>query len=201
MAAFDPGAYFPHSLRAGWLGPEMSSDLLDYAQASKDRFVPAAVRKNGLPVIDPGKRISFTLRDLGPFSAALQSKAMALAPELCIRFGNGGFAPEFVELELAAHGDGAFYGKHQDTLTGATGLSTRRQITMVYYLFRQPKRFTGGQLRYHSIGGAAFQDFEPEHDLLLAFPSIAPHSVQRVNCPGAPFADWRFAVNIWIHGL
>jgi Rps23 Pro-64 3,4-dihydroxylase Tpa1-like proline 4-hydroxylase len=103
-------------------------------------------------------------------------------------------------LELVAHGDGAVFKTHKDTATGVVTGRSPRQISMVYYLHSRPKRFTGGQLRYYAIGQNAFIDIEPGHDVLLAFPSIAPHSVERVACPGVPFADWRFAVNIWLHG-
>ena len=71
---------------------------------------------------------------------------------------------------------------------------------MIVYLFRRPRRFIGGQLRYFALGGSAHIDIEPEHNLLLTFPSIAPHAVQPVSCPGIPFRDWRFAVNMWVHG-
>jgi Rps23 Pro-64 3,4-dihydroxylase Tpa1-like proline 4-hydroxylase len=189
-----------HSLFDGWLGPEMSSALLAYAQSNESRFFISPVRNYDVIMRDFDKRISMMLRDLGPFADPLRSRAVALAPGLCALFGAERFVPTSVELELIAHGDGAFFFPHRDTETGPTVCSAVRRLTLVYYLCSQPQRFTGGQLRLYSALGGSFLDIEPAHDRLLAFPSMAPHSVERVCCPGVPFADWRFAVNIWLHG-
>jgi Rps23 Pro-64 3,4-dihydroxylase Tpa1-like proline 4-hydroxylase len=52
----------------------------------------------------------------------------------------------------------------------------------------------------YALGGGGARDILPDHNLLVAFPSIAPHSVDMVSCPRGAFADRRFAINIWIHG-
>jgi len=189
-----------HALFEGWLGPDMSSALLAYARSNESRFFISPVRHYGEITTDFDIRISMMLQDLGPFADPLRSRALAMAPDLCARFGAEVFVPTHVELELIAHGDGAFFYPHRDTQTGPTAPAARRRLTLVYYMFREPKRFSGGQLRLHSAKGGSFLDIEPAHDRLLAFPSMAPHSVERVSCPGVPFADWRFAVNIWLHG-
>jgi Rps23 Pro-64 3,4-dihydroxylase Tpa1-like proline 4-hydroxylase len=189
-----------HAVFEGWLGPEMSSALLAYARANESRFFISPIRKYDEITLDFDKRISMMLKDLGPFADPLRSRAVAMAPQLCARFGAEDFAPKHVELELIAHGDGAFFFPHRDTQSGPSVPSAVRRLTLVYYLCSQPKRFTGGQLRLYSAHGGSVLDIEPAHDRLLAFPSMAPHSVERVYCPGVPFADWRFAVNIWLHG-
>ena len=189
-----------HALFEGWLGPEMSLALLAYARFNESRFFVSPIRNYGEIKRDDDKRISRMLKDLGPFADPLRSRALAVAPELCARFGAEGFSPTHVEFELIAHGDGAFFATHRDTDTGPTASSTPRRLTLVYYLCSLPKRFSGGQLRLYSATGGSVLDIEPAHDRLLAFPSMLPHSVQRVSCPGVPFADWRFAVNIWLHG-
>jgi Rps23 Pro-64 3,4-dihydroxylase Tpa1-like proline 4-hydroxylase len=104
-----------------------------------------------------------------------------------------------VELELVAHGDGAFYRRHIDTQT-ATERSHIRVLSGVYYFHRQPKRFTGGALRLYAIGDPQrFTDIEPTHNTLVVFPAWAPHEVQPVRCPSGQFMDSRFAINCWLH--
>jgi SM-20-related protein len=73
-------------------------------------------------------------------------------------------------------------------------------MTMVYYLHRQPRIFTGGRLRLFDLGGEQSIWIEPMHDSLLVFPSSARHEVETISCPGGAFADSRFAVNIWLCG-
>jgi Rps23 Pro-64 3,4-dihydroxylase Tpa1-like proline 4-hydroxylase len=106
------------------------------------------------------------------------------------------------EMELTAHNDGAFFGKHIDTFTGAGGLPAQRMVTCVYYFFAQPKRFSGGALRLYPLldasDSARFLDIEPVNDGLICFPSFAPHAVQPIACPSGSFVDSRFAINNWI---
>ena len=86
-----------------------------------------------------------------------------------------------------------------------------RLLSAVYYFHREPKRFTGGQLRLHRstpdddpsdpepIRNPADQiDIEPKRNSLLVFPSWASHEVLPVDCPSSRFEDHRFAVNIWL---
>ena len=119
--------------------------------------------------------------------------------------GVGTFEPEGVELELIAHGDGAFYSRHIDTFTGeASNANAGRQrlVSAVFYAYRQPKGFSGGALRLYSLRRDDtlddFIDIAPMHNCLVVFPSWVPHSVELVSCPSGNFADSRFAVNAWL---
>lgn len=192
--------FLPYRLVPNWLDAGTADELLRFAARNEASFERSEIRRKDHAPGYSDDRISQVTSDLGGFAAMLRARALETAPMLMQAFGTGLFTPESVEIELAAHGDGALFKPHTDTATGASTARSPRQISMVYYLHSQPKRFTGGQLRYYAMGQSAFIDIEPGHGLLLAFPSIAPHAVQRVFCPGVPFADWRFAVNIWVHG-
>jgi SM-20-related protein len=61
------------------------------------------------------------------------------------------FSPIF-ELELVAHGDGAFFARHMDTLN-----HHHRIISAVYYFQALPKAFCGGVLRLHSLAASGDQ--------------------------------------------
>ena len=199
-----PANPVPHRLFPSWLGSEHAAGLLSYAAAEEARFEPAGIdgtdhgegRK-----IDPSFRRSLRLRDLGPFSRLLRDRALVLQGELETAFGMGHTSKKEAEIELVAHGDGAFYRSHIDTFTGdgITDLANRR-LSLVYYLHNRPRRFTGGNLRLFAPGSLQATAIEPMHDTLLAFPSFLPHEVEPVSCPGGSFIEGRFAVNIWLRG-
>ena len=110
------------------------------------------------------------------------------------------FDPARIELEMVAHGDGAFFLRHADTVIRRE-MTSYRAISAVYYFHRLPKSFSGGVLRLHSIGSkeGSFVDIEPTNDRLIFFPSWFPHEVTPVICPSGRFEDSRFSINCWIY--
>jgi len=140
---------------------------------------------------------------LGDLEDELRGRARETLSAMFQQFGAARFEPSKFELEMVAHGDEAFYGKHRDTnvLTGPK-FNNRRIISAVYYFHRVPKAFSGGTLRIYSFVGdqdtGAFIDVEPTNDTLVFFPSWFPHEVLPVVCPSGRFEDSRFAINCWI---
>ena len=187
------------------LPPGEHRALLDWTLANRDRFQPARV----LGGVDPSLRVAATLRDLGPLRSALEARLLEMLPEIFRRSRVRPFEPEYLELELAAHGDGAFFSPHTDIPMGQgrkpLGGDARgrhdRLLSAVYYYYREPKAFSGGALRLFRFGGAEGPDdrieVEPKQNSLLVFPSWARHEVMRVDCPSRAFEDYRFAVNAW----
>ena len=192
----------PHRLIAGWLGAEAAAGLFSYAVSQETNFKPTKVRREGEKGrIDPSIRRSHILRDLGPFDALLRDRAEALRPALEAAFGISPAPPGETEIEMVAHGDGHFYRAHIDTFTGDDATEgANRRLSLVYYLHRQPRAFSGGHLRLNGLGSGQSVSFAPVCDTLIAFPSFLPHEVEPVSCPGGSFADSRFSVNIWICG-
>jgi SM-20-related protein len=174
--------------------------LLEYAIANEHAFQPTKVGSQKRDA-DPAIRMSLAMRDLGPFKPILRSKMLALLPDLVAKLEVPRVTMPKLELELVAHGDGAFYKRHIDTKT-ASDRHMMRVLSGVYYFYTQPKAFTGGALRLYAVGDPAmttFVDIEPEHNTLLVFPSWARHEVMRVACPSQRFADSRFAISCWIY--
>lgn len=193
------GRFLPYHARPDWLPADMADALLDHAIAHEDRFRPGSIMHSGEIMVDETIRQVSVLDHLGPFHAAVTDAALAMKSELSTLFGMSAFTASQVEIEMAAHGDGAHFQQHVDTFVAAQARPNPRLLTLVLYLHRRPRRFSGGALRLHAVGGTATRDIAPDHNLLAAFPSIAPHSVQRLTCPGGAFADRRFAVNMWLH--
>jgi SM-20-related protein len=191
----------PYLVIGDFLEEDTVAGLLEFALGHEHSFVPTKVGRAGPEAIKPEIRVSLGMRDLGPFKAILKSKVLALVPDLVAKLKTPAVNTPQLELQLVAHGDGAFYKRHIDTHT-VPDRDSIRVLSGVYYFHSHPKAFTGGALRLYATGDpamATFVDIEPEHNTLLVFPSWIIHEVMPVSCPSHRFADSRFAINCWIY--
>jgi SM-20-related protein len=189
----------PHLRVPDFLDAQAHAALLDWTLANETRFVPAQLA-GGL--VKPEARRALVLRDLGPLAAALDARMRAEAPRWTAELRSTPFETSEVELELAAHNDGAHFTLHSDTYARDQVARGDRMLSAVYYFHRQPKGFEGGTLRLHRLNAApgdAGLDIAPDDNSLVVFPSWGPHEVMPVSCPSRAFADSRFAVNCWIY--
>ncbi len=188
---------------ANWLGTQVLQRLWDYTQAQRDHFAVSGIGRGENKKIDLTKRRSMMLRQLGDLEGELQARARDTLPAMFRQLGTTSFEPSKIELQIVAHGDGAFYTRHRDAnIFGSAALDNRRIISAVYYFHRIPKSFSGGLLRIYGFAGQTetetFVDIEPENDTLVFFPSWFPHEVLPVVCPSGRFEDSRFAINCWV---
>jgi SM-20-related protein len=194
----------PYRVYRGFLDSDMHAGMLAWAIENEAMFEPTKVGDDdGKP--DPSWRISLRVRDFGPMKAMLRQRVLDLVPALIRDLRVTPFEPSKVTLELVAHNDGAFFKRHIDTFVGDARRASNRVLSAVYYFRAEPKAFSGGALRLYPFGAredeSNFIDMEPEQNMLLAFPSWAPHEVLPVSCPTGRFSDSRFAVNFWVHRL
>jgi len=196
----------PYWCREAFLGNAMADDLLAHARGQGRNFTPSRIGSAETARLDPTHRLSQVTREIGPLAATFRGRIRKSVPAALDAIGMRDFAIGEIELEMAAHGDGAFFAPHVDTQL-ASSHSDRgpRVLSAVYYFHALPRRFSGGALRLHpfhpSPGLDGHIDIEPIHDRLIVFPSSARHEVRRVICPGIGFDDWRFAVNCWVRKL
>jgi Rps23 Pro-64 3,4-dihydroxylase Tpa1-like proline 4-hydroxylase len=200
-AASTPRLAPPYQVIRNFLDAETVAALLDFAVSNEAQYIPSTVYETGHM---PSVRISSVLPDFGRFEELLRTKVRSQIPALTIALRIPPFAESRIEIELVAHNDGAFYKPHIDTFTGPkTDLTAVRVISGVYYFHREPKAYSGGELRLYDFqrdeSEPPFVDFVPEPNMFLAFPSWARHEVRKVSCPTHRFADSRFAVNCWVH--
>jgi Rps23 Pro-64 3,4-dihydroxylase Tpa1-like proline 4-hydroxylase len=107
-----------------------------------------------------------------------------------------------IEMHVTASGDGDYFRRHRDTDRTGT-----RVVSFVYYFYRAPRRFSGGELRLRSrrAAGARLEKacrpvtLSPRLDSIIFFPSLTEHEVLRVRVPSRAFADGRFTITGWIH--
>jgi SM-20-related protein len=189
----------PHLVLHDFLDEDTVAGLLDYALSHQAEFAPARLRSKK---VDPSIRVSTSTRKLGRYHAILTNKILAMVPGVAARLQVTSVKAPDLEIELVAHGDGAFYKRHIDTGTGSYEHANHiRVLSGVYYFYAAPKAFSGGALRLHAMGGNKdrnFVDIEPVRNSLLIFPSWAPHEVMPVSCPSQRFIDSRFAINCWV---
>ena len=109
-----------------------------------------------------------------------------------------------VEAQITASIDGSFFGVHTDADRVKV---PKRYLTYVYYFNRQPKGFSGGELRIYDdvlrnnklARGDTFQTIEPLHNRLVLFWARTMHEVMPVRVASHAFADARFTVNGWVN--
>jgi SM-20-related protein len=181
----------------------MVERLLYFVQTQRNDLLPSGIWKGAQRrnEINLTIRRSWKIKYLGGFEDELQARARAALPEICRQLGSGRFEPSEFEVELVAHGDGAFFREHHDRVAHSS--LGGRVISAVYYFHRIPKSFSGGALRIYPLAGSrrskAFIEIEPVNDTLVFFPSWFPHEVLPVNCPSGQFEDSRFAINCWVY--
>jgi SM-20-related protein len=181
----------PYGLVRDWLGVEAVERLLSYAESRESLFEESKLSSG----LDRTRRISKRI-DLGDHKTEVRAKFEQLLPKVFETLSVKPFAPIF-ELELVAHGHGAFFARHFDSL-----IHRNRIISAVYYFHVLPKAFSGGVLRLHSLAASGeegtFVDISPGYDTLVFFPSMFSHEVLPVKSPSGEFLHSRFAINCWI---
>jgi Rps23 Pro-64 3,4-dihydroxylase Tpa1-like proline 4-hydroxylase len=188
----------PFRVRPEFLAPELVRDLLDFAIGRQADYQPTGVGPDVASSVKPAVRVSLGLQDLGSFEPLLAAAVRAAAPDLLAELGMPPIEISQIELQLVAHGDGAFYKRHIDTAT-VGDMRAPRILSGVLYFHREPKAFSGGALRLYAIGDEGrFVEVEPERNALVVFPSWAPHEVMPVSRSSSDFADSRFAINCWV---
>jgi SM-20-related protein len=191
----------PHLILRDVLDEPTLEAFLDYACAREADFTPSGFARRGDSFIDATVRKSLQLRGLGGFESLLRSLVYDRAGELMarLRMSPVEISTSF-DTQLVAHGDGAFFKRHIDTMTNDRSRRRVRVLSGVFYFHRRPRAFSGGELRLFDLADRdRFIDIEPTHNTLVLFPAWAPHEVRPVSCPSGRFADARFAVNCWIH--
>ncbi len=176
-------------------------DMLALALSEKDSFEPGTVQ--GEP--SPHRRNSVIMNFAdSAHGTLLTSRLLVWFPLIAKALKEPLFPLKTVESQLTAANDGDYYKPHLDT-DGKT--PDFRVIACVYYFFREPKGFTGGDLRlYDSIetGGEicqadSFQDIRPASNRLVAFTCETFHELLATRCPSKDIEDSRFAVTAWFH--
>ena len=173
--------------------------LMETVFAAESRFVPSAVSDSKADY-----RQSFVLQPPDELVRMVTGKIRAAMPEVMAKLRMGEFPVGQIECQVTANTDGSFFRVHTDAGPNDT---VKRQLTYVYYFNREPKGFSGGELRVYDDrirnGKLAktdtYQTIEPLHNSIVFFQAPVMHEVTPVQVPSKQFRDSRFTVNGWVH--
>jgi SM-20-related protein len=184
-----------------FIGRALAEHLVQYAIAHESDFLPSKVAVGHGGVIDESRRVSKVSHDIGPVIPLIEPAIRKAVDESIPALGLVNIDSYLLEPELSWCGDGGFFKMHADTLY-RDRLAHPRVMTVVYYFYKEPKAFTGGQLRLYGLGADASdhprQEVEPRFDRAVFFPSWFPHEVLPVHSRSDTFADGRFAITCWV---
>lgn len=172
--------------------------LLDYVIRHESNFLPTSTSAN-----DADYRRSLVLHSFPEFSQLITERLQTILPPILSQFEISPFTISTIEAQLTAHNDGNYYRIHNDN--GSPETATR-EFTYVYYFYREPKPFSGGELRIYDskiennfyVAAESFKTVEPRNNSIVFFPSRYLHEVLPVSCPSKTFANSRFTINGWI---
>ncbi len=196
----------PHAIQDRFLPASVATTLLDEIIAAAALFTPSHVGGIAEGKRVPAMRSSLRLPgrvgvNLVPFRNSIKARSA----DLCKAIGIQPFPIYHLECSVVAHGDGHYYRKHIDIGSG-TAISRakhHRMVSCVYYLYREPKAFSGGALHLHGLDAPRDQPsqvvIEPAHNRLAVFPAFIPHEVRDIACPDHTFESSRFSINCWLH--
>lgn len=172
--------------------------LMELVFAAENRFVPARVSDK-----KDDYRQSLVLDAPDELRRLMIGKIMAAMPEVMPRLRVGEFPLGLIDCQLTASVDGSYFKAHTDAGANET---YKRQFTYVYYFYREPKGFAGGELRIYDdiirngklAATESFQTVEPRQNSIVFFQAAVMHEVMPVSIASKQFRDSRFTVNGWI---
>ena len=196
----------PHCLIPNFLAPQEVERVTAHALAHAGDLAEATLstpstQSASTPVY--GIRRARIMNDVGALLPLIIPKINALLPRLWPLLHLEPMAFSRIECQLSVHGDGDYFNTHTDN--GLPDIAHRR-LSYVYYFHREPKRFSGGNLRLYNARveggkttcGALAHDVAPPRNSLMVFPSHIFHEVTPIACPSADLADQRLTVNGWL---
>jgi Rps23 Pro-64 3,4-dihydroxylase Tpa1-like proline 4-hydroxylase len=182
------------------------NNLRQYVLAQEMRFELSEVLSPGVTggAVDYEHRRSRVLMDMGGHESMIVDRVVTCLPRILEKWGRERFPISHVETQITASNHGDFFHCHIDN--GAEAVLTR-EITFVYFFHREPKQFSGGELRIYDsrrendnyVPTANYRTIVPEQNQLILFASGLSHEITPVECPSGAFADSRFTVNGWVH--
>ena len=182
----------------GYLTGSEVAWLMELAFAAERRFVASRVSD-----AQADYRHSLTLAAPHELWQLMTGKIRASMPEVMPQLRLGKFAIGNIDCQITANVDGSYFKIHTDAGANET---VKRQFTYVYYFNREPKGFTGGELRIYDdtirngklVATDSYQVIEPQHNSIVFFQAAVMHEVMPVHALSKQFRDARFTVNGWI---
>jgi Rps23 Pro-64 3,4-dihydroxylase Tpa1-like proline 4-hydroxylase len=183
-----------------FLCPDEHRELVEFSIASEHRFQAGTVTDANAEY-----RQNLNVPHFGETAHAklFENRLLIWLPLIVADLGLEMFPLSSIETQLTAAGTGHFFKRHADAASGNT-----RFLTCIFYLAREPRGFSGGELRLYDRSprgdGAwdvadTFRTIAPVSNRLVVFPSDEMHEARPVRCPSNAFSSYRFAITTWLH--
>ena len=184
-----------------FLNEEEKSKAINYSLEKESIFVDSGPLYN--TSYHPEHRRSWIIYDFPEVSEFFMRRLRKTIPFVLSKLGMELFPISSIESQLTAHNDNNYFRLHKDNGTPETAT---RELTYCYYFYREPKPFSGGELRIYDrkilnssdTASDSFQTIEPRNNSIVFFPSNSYHEVLPVTCISHAFADSRFTINGWV---
>jgi len=193
------------SIFQDFLTLEELNGLIDYALSHQVSFRTSQVIQptGSHSTVDYHKRRSSVLREVGPWHALIGNRLRSCFLRILKSLNYPAFSIGNIEAQITATNDGGYFRLHNDNTHHTLAM---RELTYVLFFYREPKAFTGGELRLYESHlendryrpGPRWAGIAPQQNAVIFFPSCFMHEVTSVSCPSAAFADGRFTINGWI---
>ena len=188
----------PFVRMTNFLAPDECDRLLALGLAARERLVPAQV---GHGRVAPEVRVNLEIRSQSTAAEVhlrIAPKVRSLVPEILERLRMDGIGRYSIEMCMCVYLDGGFYKAHRDNQSES---NRQRKLSFVYFLHREPRRFSGGDLLLHDMDTDAgsyspgeFSRIVPLRNSIVIFPCGCWHQVTPVQCGTDDFGDGRWVV-------
>ncbi len=182
-----------------FLPRELNEQLKNYVIENKHLFTGSSVSTR-----DQDYRRSQVLYHFQPLQDVFEKKLREIyLPKIMPLFNLTWQNDYTLESQVTASQNGDFFKLHNDNGSPDTAA---RFFTYVYYFHREPKAFTGGNLRLFDgkIEAGMWQaaenyaELEPMNNSIVFFLSRSLHEVLPVQCVDPDFSCSRFTINGWV---
>lgn len=188
-----------------FFAPAEMGTLWSFAMARAPQFVASeVVGDDHAGRHDTDFRRSRVLYEIADILPLVQERVLQHLPLVLDRLQMAPFELREIELQVTASNDGEWFRPHRDSGHGPVA---SRELTFVYYCHREPRAFSGGDLRLFGFGDSAedpgaqrrAETITPVQNSVVFFPSHLLHEVTPVSAPGGRFEDSRLTYNGWLH--
>jgi Rps23 Pro-64 3,4-dihydroxylase Tpa1-like proline 4-hydroxylase len=187
-----------------FLAPQELQELLRFTLAHEAEFHASEVISPAGGVIDYQHRRSHVLDQAGSYQELILERVKTVLPSVLKRLNMEESPITRTEVQITASNDGDSFAVHTDD--GHDEVASR-YLTFVYFFHREPKQFTGGELRIHDsrlrgkqyVSEGSYRTIVPGENQIAFFPCATVHEITPVQCSSGAFADSRFTLNGWIH--
>lgn len=185
----------------GFLTPDECARLRETVIAAERDFQSSWTNDEG----NKDYRQSMVLNAPDTIVRLVVGRIRAVMPDVMAKLKLPPFPVGHIECQVTASNDGSYFRVHTDR--GEHAIDATRELTYVYYFNREPKAFSGGELRVYDdqIRNAKlarteqFQVIEPRNNSVVFFNAAIMHEVTPVFVASKDFRDSRFTVNGWVH--